>query len=42
MNATSTFAAIDTLAGGLAGMASRFDVVHTQDCIAARAAVPKR
>ena len=36
------FAAIDTLAGGLAGMASRFDVVHTQDCIAARAAVRVR
>lgn len=32
------FAAIDTLAGGLAGMADRFDIVHTQDCIAARAA----
>ncbi|MDT7707403.1 MAG: hypothetical protein QOG20_3010 [Pseudonocardiales bacterium] len=36
------FAAIDTLAGGLAGMAGRFDVVHAQDCIAARAAVRVR
>ncbi|MBN9099927.1 MAG: MSMEG_0565 family glycosyltransferase [Pseudonocardia sp.] len=36
------FAAIDTLAGGLAGMAGGFDVVHAQDCIAARAAVRVR
>jgi glycosyltransferase-like protein len=36
------FAAIDTLAGGLAGMAGRFDLLHAQDCIAARAAVRVR
>ena len=36
------FAAIDTLAVGLAAMADRFDVVHAQDCIAARAAVRVR
>lgn len=36
------FASIDTLADGLAGMAARFDVLHTQDCIAARAAARVR
>jgi glycosyltransferase-like protein len=36
------FAAIDTLAGGLAGLVGRFDVLHAQDCIAARAAVRVR
>ncbi len=36
------FAAIDTLAGGLAGTAGGFDVMHAQDCIAARAAVRVR
>lgn len=33
---------IDTLAEGLAGLAARFDVLHTQDCIAARAAARVR
>jgi glycosyltransferase-like protein len=36
------FQSIDTLADGLAGMAARFDVLHTQDCIAARAAARVR
>ena len=36
------FAAIDTLAGGLAELAGRFDVLHAQDCIAARAAARVR
>ncbi len=36
------FAAIDTLAAGLAGIAPRFDLLHAQDCIAARAAVRVR
>ncbi|WP_051342727.1 MSMEG_0565 family glycosyltransferase [Pseudonocardia spinosispora] len=36
------FASIDTLAGGLAGLADRFDLIHAQDCIAARAAVRVR
>jgi glycosyltransferase-like protein len=36
------FRSIDTLAEGLAGLASRFDVLHTQDCIAARAAARVR
>ncbi|MFC4947306.1 MSMEG_0565 family glycosyltransferase [Pseudonocardia sp. GCM10023141] len=36
------FQSIDTLAGGLAGMADRFDILHTQDCIAARAAARVR
>ncbi|HEY1968794.1 MAG TPA: MSMEG_0565 family glycosyltransferase [Pseudonocardia sp.] len=36
------FAAIDTLAGGLAELTGRFDVLHTQDCIAARAAARVR
>lgn len=32
------FAAIDTLAEGLVGLAGPFDLLHAQDCIAARAA----
>jgi glycosyltransferase-like protein len=36
------FAAIDTLEAGLARLAGRFDVLHTQDCIAARAAARVR
>lgn len=36
------FASIDTLAGGLADLAGGFDVLHAQDCIAARAAVRVR
>lgn len=36
------FAAIDTLSAGLAELADRFDVLHTQDCIAARAAARVR
>lgn len=36
------FAAIDTLETGLTGLAGAFDVLHTQDCIAARAAVRVR
>lgn len=36
------FAAIDTLTAGLAGLAGRFDVLHAQDCIAARAAARVR
>jgi glycosyltransferase-like protein len=36
------FAAIDTLEAGLAGLAGRFDVLHAQDCIAARAAARVR
>ena len=36
------FAAIDTLAGGLAELAGRFDLLHAQDCIAARAAARVR
>jgi glycosyltransferase-like protein len=36
------FAAIDTLAGGLAARAAEFDLLHTQDCIAARAAARVR
>ncbi|MGQ0576656.1 MAG: glycosyltransferase, partial [Pseudonocardia sp.] len=36
------FAAIDTLAEGLVELAGRFDVLHTQDCIAARAAARVR
>ena len=36
------FASIDTLAGGLADIAGRFDILHTQDCIAARAAARVR
>jgi glycosyltransferase-like protein len=36
------FAAIDTLAGGLAALAGEFDILHAQDCIAARAAARVR
>jgi glycosyltransferase-like protein len=36
------FAAIDTLQAGLTPLAARFDVLHTQDCIAARAAARVR
>ena len=36
------FAAIDTLTAGLAALADRFDVLHAQDCIAARAAARVR
>lgn len=36
------FAAIDTLAGGLADLTGEFDVLHAQDCIAARAAARVR
>jgi len=36
------FAAIDTLQKGLTPLAQRFDVLHTQDCIAARAAARVR
>lgn len=36
------FAAIDVLAGGLAERAGEFDLLHTQDCIAARAAARVR
>lgn len=36
------FAAIDTLAGGLAERAGQFDLLHAQDCIAARAAARVR
>jgi glycosyltransferase-like protein len=36
------FAAIDTLAAGLAGLSGEFDILHAQDCIAARAAVRVR
>lgn len=36
------FAAIDTLSAGLADLAGRFDVLHAQDCIAARAAARVR
>jgi glycosyltransferase-like protein len=36
------FAAIDTLQAGLDGLACRFDILHTQDCIAARAAARVR
>ena len=32
------FSHIDALTSGLAGMGDRFDIVHTQDCISARAA----
>jgi glycosyltransferase-like protein len=40
--AERVWAAIDVLADGLAGMAGRFDVLHAQDCIAARAAARVR
>ena len=36
------FASIDSLATGLAAVADRFDVLHAQDCIAARAAARVR
>jgi glycosyltransferase-like protein len=36
------FASIDTMTEGLAGLTDRFDVVHSQDCISARAAVRVR
>lgn len=36
------FASIDQLAGALGDLAHRFDVLHTQDCIAARAAARVR
>jgi glycosyltransferase-like protein len=36
------FAAIDALTEGLRGLAGRFDVLHPQDCISARAAVAVR
>ncbi|SHL17529.1 glycosyltransferase, MSMEG_0565 family [Pseudonocardia thermophila] len=36
------FTAIDTLQVGLAGLAGEFDVLHAQDCIAARAAARVR
>jgi glycosyltransferase-like protein len=36
------FASIDSLAAGLAAVADRFDVLHAQDCISARAAARVR
>ena len=36
------FASVDALAVGLAELASEFDIVHTQDCISARAAMRVR
>ena len=36
------FASIEVLTRGLASLADRFDILHTQDCIAARAAVAVR
>jgi glycosyltransferase-like protein len=36
------FAGIDTLAGGLAELAGEYDILHAQDCIAARAAARVR
>jgi glycosyltransferase-like protein len=36
------FASIDSLATGLAAVADRFDVLHSQDCISARAAARVR
>jgi hypothetical protein len=36
------FAGIDALASGLEEMAGKFDLLHAQDCIAARAAVRVR
>lgn len=36
------FASIDALERGLTSMAGRFDIVHTQDCISARAAARVR
>ncbi|MGI5135556.1 MSMEG_0565 family glycosyltransferase [Streptomyces sp. CA-106110] len=36
------FASLDTLAEGLADVSDRFDILHTQDCISARAAARVR
>lgn len=36
------FSHVDALAAGLTGLADRFDIVHTQDCISARAAARVR
>ncbi|MDQ1416216.1 MAG: hypothetical protein QOF81_1829 [Acidimicrobiaceae bacterium] len=36
------FSSVDALADGLAGVAGDFDILHTQDCISARAAVRVR
>ena len=36
------FSHIDAMASGLAGLGDRFDIVHTQDCISARAAARVR
>lgn len=36
------FSHVDALTAGLAGMADRFDIVHAQDCISARAAARVR
>lgn len=36
------FASLDALEAGLAGLATNFDILHTQDCIAARAAARVR
>lgn len=36
------FASLDALEAGLAGLAANFDILHTQDCIAARAAARVR
>lgn len=36
------FRSVDAMAEGLAALAGRFDILHTQDCIAARAAVRAR
>ena len=40
--AERVFSHVDALAAGLAGMADRFDIVHAQDCISARAAARVR
>lgn len=40
--AERVFSHVDALAAGLAEMADRFDIVHTQDCISARAAARVR
>jgi len=36
------FASVDALEAGLGGLAANFDILHTQDCIAARAAARVR
>src|ERR1700738_2047093 len=36
------FSSVDALADGLADLAGEFDIIHTQDCIAARAATKVR